>query len=338
MRVYRSLNEVPADFGPSAITIGNFDGVHAGHRRILRRLKALADARGWKPSVLTFDPHPTRVVAPERAPQLMTSPERRSGLMAEEGVEQVLILPFDRQVASLSPDEFVRQLLVERLRARAVVVGDNFRFGYRQAGDVAVLRQLGGELGFETEIVPAISCRGQMVSSSGIRRLIATGRVALAARFLERPYSLEGEVESGRGIGSRQTVPTLNLASSAALVPAPGVYLTRTRDLEGERSWNSLTNVGYRPTFGESDRLTIETFLLDAMAGPEGTPVGTLEGASEGVPALRRISVEFLERVRDERKFETPAALRAQILEDAAVAERYFRRRMAWTAPRPAAV
>ena len=123
MRIYRSLDEAPPDFGPSALTIGNFDGVHAGHRRILRRLKALAAARGWKPSVLTFDPHPTRVVAPERTPQLMTSPERRAALMAEEGIEQVLILPFDREVAQLSPEQFVRQLLVERLGARAVARG-----------------------------------------------------------------------------------------------------------------------------------------------------------------------------------------------------------------------
>jgi riboflavin kinase/FMN adenylyltransferase len=314
VRVYRSLAEVPADFGPCAITIGNFDGVHAGHRRILRRLNDLARAHGWKPSVLTFDPHPTRVVAPERAPQLMTLPEGRVALMAEEGVEQVLILPFDRQVALLSPDQFVRNLLVERLEARAVLVGDNFRFGHRQAGTVATLRQLGAELGFETEIVPAVTCRGQVVSSSGIRRMIATGRVALAARFLERPYRLEGEVESGRGVGSRETVPTLNLATSAALIPASGVYLTRTRDLENTRLWNSITNVGYRPTFGESTQLSIETFVLD--------PLGD---------SPRRIAVEFLERVRDERKFESPEALKAQILKDVAVAQRYFRRRKNWT-------
>jgi riboflavin kinase/FMN adenylyltransferase len=246
--------------------------------------------------------------------------------MGEEGVEQVLILPFDRQVALLSPEQFARQLLVERLGVRAVLVGYNFRFGHRQAANVAMLQELGGEMGFETEIVPAVSCRGQVVSSSGIRRLISTGRVALAARFLERPYRLEGEVQAGRGVGSRQTVPTLNLAPTSALVPAPGVYLTRTRDLDDGRPWNSLTNVGYRPTFGESDRLTIETFLLEP-------PVGT-----EGAPAPRRIAVEFLERLRDERKFETPEALKARILEDVALARRYFRRRMAWTAPRRPAV
>jgi riboflavin kinase/FMN adenylyltransferase len=188
MKVYRSLGEVPADFGPSALTIGNFDGVHFGHRRILRRLKAIADAQGWKPSALTFDPHPTRVVAPQRTPPLMTSPERRAQLMEQEGIEQVLILPFTRELASLEPADFVRQLLVERLGARAVLVGENFRFGHRQAGNVQVLASLGRELGFDTEVIPAVKCRGRMVSSSGIRELIRSGQVALAGRLLERRW------------------------------------------------------------------------------------------------------------------------------------------------------
>jgi riboflavin kinase/FMN adenylyltransferase len=314
MRVYGSLDEVPADFGPAALTIGNFDGVHSGHRRILRRLKELSKERGWKPSVLTFNPHPLRVVAPVRAPRLMTSPERRAELMREEGVEQVLILPFTPEVARLSPEEFVRFILVERLGARAVLVGDNFRFGHRHKGNVQLLAGLGRELGFETGIVPVAACRGRIVSSSGVRELIERGRVALAARFLERPYALEGDVVSGRGVGSNQTVPTLNLATAAEVLPARGVYLTRTRDLENGREWNSITNIGFRPTFGSSDELTIETFLLDPLAGP--TP--------------RRIRVAFLEFVRDERRFENPEALKAQILKDAGVARRYFRRAGAW--------
>src|SRR5215831_11655273 len=171
MKIYRSLADAPQDFGPSALTIGNFDGVHFGHRRILRRLKQIADEHSWKASVLTFNPHPTRVVAPERAPHLMTSPDRRAELMQEEGIEQVLILPFTGEIAQLSPEQFVRDLLVGRLNARAVLVGDNFRFGNRQAGNIRVLAELGQRLGFETEIVPAVKCRGRVVSSSGIREL-----------------------------------------------------------------------------------------------------------------------------------------------------------------------
>ena len=320
MKIYRSLAEVPADFGPSALTIGNFDGVHFGHRRVLRFLKAIADEKGWKPTVLTFDPHPTRVVAPQRTPLLMTSPERRAQLMQQEGIAQVLILPFTREVASLEPADFVRQLLVERLGARAVLVGDNFRFGHRQAGNVQVLAGLGRELGFETDVVSPVKCRGRIVSSSGIRELLRAGKVGLAARLLERPYALEGEVVGGRGVGSRQTVPTLNLATAAEVIPANGVYVTRTCDLDTARAWNSITSIGYRPTFGASDELSIETFLLsdEAAAGP-------LEG---GDP--QRIRVAFLWRVRDELKFPTPEALRTQIFKDVRTAQRYFRRAQAW--------
>lgn len=317
MQVYRSLAELPRDFGPSALSIGNFDGVHFGHRRILRRVKEIAAERGWKASVLTFDPHPTRVVAPDRTPPLLTSPERRAALMREEGIEQVLILPFTRELAMLTPREFVAQLLVNALGARAVLVGDNFHFGHLQAGNVAVLAGLGREFGFETEIVPAIAWRGRVVSSSGIRELIRAGQVSLAARLLQHAYGLEGEVVSGRGVGSRQTVPTLNLATRAEVIPANGVYITRTRDRADGREWNSVTNIGYRPTFGASGELSIETFLLDALSGE--TP--------------ERIRVEFLRRVREERKFDSPEALRAQILKDARTAQAWFRRTKAWTEP-----
>ena len=315
MRIYRSLEELPADFGPSALTIGNFDGVHFGHRQILRRVRDVAREHGWKASVLTFDPHPTRVVAPERAPRLMTLPERRAELMAEEGIEQVLILPFTREVAQLSPAEFVERILAARLGARAVLVGDNFRFGHKHAGNVETLRGLGEKLGFETEIVPAVSCRGRVVSSSGIRELIEQGRVSLAARLLQHPYTLEGEVVSGRGVGSRQTVPTLNLATAAEVIPARGVYVTRTSEPETGRAWDSITNIGYRPTFGESGERTIETFLLAPL---------------EGI-APRHIQVEFLSRVRDERKFDSPERLKQQILRDARAAREYFRRAREWT-------
>jgi riboflavin kinase/FMN adenylyltransferase len=320
MRIYRSLEEVPADFGPSALTIGNFDGVHFGHRRILRRLKELAEERRWKPSVLTFDPHPTRVVAPERTPRLMTSPDRRAELMREEGVQQVLILPFTDATARLSPEEFVRGIVVERLGARAVLVGDNFRFGHRHAGTVETLEALGRKYGFVTEIVPAVKCRGRVVSSSGIRELISAGRVSEATRFLERPYALAGEVVKGRGVGSRETVPTLNLATAVEVIPARGVYVTRTRDLESGREWESITNVGYRPTFGASEELTIETFLLGGRAGNGRAP--------------RRIAVEFLWRVRDERKFDSAEALKAQIFKDVGTAQSYFRRVKQWTGRR----
>jgi riboflavin kinase/FMN adenylyltransferase len=310
MRVYRDLNAVPVDFGPSAVTIGNFDGLHAGHRRIVRRVVDVAAQRGLRPSALTFDPHPSAVVAPERAPRLMTSPAGRVPLMAAEGIEQVVILPFTAELAEWSPEEFVERVLVRHLQAKAVLVGDNFRFGRGQAGNVDVLTRLGNRWGFDVEVVPAVRCRGRVVSSSELRKLIAEGRVSLAWRLLERPYALEGAVVSGRGVGSKQTVPTLNLAAESEVIPATGVYVTRTTDLGAPRQWRSVTNVGYRPTFGSSDQLTVETFLLDSF----------------DPPPPERIRVDFLYRLRGERQFPSPDVLRSQIMRDVQRAQTWFRR------------
>jgi riboflavin kinase/FMN adenylyltransferase len=317
MNVYRSLAEVPADFGPCALTIGNFDGLHVGHRQILRRVVAVARERGWKASVLTFHPHPARVLAPERAPRLLTEPEPRIDLIREEGIDQILILPFTHELARLTPDEFVRELVLARLGARGILVGHNFRFGNKQSGDVGVLAELGRKLGFDVEAIPAVSCRGRLVSSSAIREAILSGRVDWAARLLQRPYGVEGDVVKGHGVGAKQTVPTLNLDTQAEVIPSRGVYITRTQELVADphpRRWTSITNIGYRPTFGSEHELSIETFLLDSLVGP--TPA--------------RIRVEFLRRVRDERRFESPEALKSQILKDVHVAQSYFRRLKSW--------
>ncbi len=310
-RIYRGLEEA-AGFGPSALTIGNFDGVHGGHREIFRRLTAIGRAEGWKPSVLTFDPHPAKVVAPARAPKLLSTVEQRCAWMGEAGIEQVLVLPFGAEMAALTAGEFVERILAGKLGARAVLVGGNFRFGKGAAGDADFLRRVGGPLGIRVEVVAGQLVRGRMISSTEIRRLIVAGEVSKAARLLGRPYALEGEVVAGRGVGSRQTVPTLNLATSAEVLPATGVYVTRTCDLDSARRWPSVTNVGRRPTFG-GERLSIESFLL--------------EGLEVAAPA--RIRVELLLRLRDERKFDDAASLKAQILRDAARARSYFRRRAA---------
>jgi riboflavin kinase/FMN adenylyltransferase len=307
-RIFRSLEEARLSFGPSSLTIGNFDGVHAGHARILRRVCEVARENGWKPSVLTFDPHPTRIVAPSRSPRLMTTTEQRCRLMEQEGIRQVLILPFTREVAQLTPEQFVRDVLVEALDAKAVLVGENFRFGHKHAGETRLLREMGAQLGFRVEVVPGLTLRRAMVSSSEIRRLVETGDVSRAGRLLERPFALEGDVVRGHGVGARQTVPTLNLSTQAEVLPATGVYITRTQELDGRR-WPSVTNVGYRPTFGGSE-LSIETFLL-----------APLEGS-----APQRIRVEFLRRLREEKKFESPEQLKAQILRDVSRAQAYFRR------------
>jgi len=313
--IYRSLAEIPADFGPCAITIGNFDGVHRGHQEILRQVVEIARGEGWRSAAVTFHPHPTKLVAPERAPRLLTTPEQRARLIEQRGIDEVLILPFDSGIAHLAPEDFVREILVDKLKTRAVLVGDNFRFGYRAAGNVDTLEELGGMYSFETDVVPPVTWRKRIISSSAIRSAILEGHVSLACRMLGRPYALEGTVVHGAGIGTRQTVPTLNLQTDAEVLPKTGVYVTRTRDPETARQWPSITNVGYRPTFN-GHGLTIETYLLAPL----------------GDAAPSEISVEFLRWVREERKFDSADALKAQILRDAARANAYHRRLRATTA------
>jgi len=257
-----------------------------------------------------FDPHPSCVVAPERAPRLLTSLEERCELIQREGIEDILIQPFTADLAKLTPEEFATQFLRNGLGAKCVIVGENFRFGCKQAGDTDTLRELGSRLGFEVRLLETVQWRGRRVSSGEIRRLVASGDVGIAGRLLERPYAISGEIVRGQGIGAKQTVPTLNLRTEAQVIPASGVYITRTSEFDSTRQWNSITNIGYRPTFGNNDELTIETFLLDPLDG--ATP--------------ERIRLEFLRRLRDERKFESPEALKAQILHDVGHAKAYFRR------------
>lgn len=309
--VFRGL---PAQaLAPSAVTIGNFDGVHRGHRELFRRLIEAARVRQAKPTVLTFHPHPARIVAPERAPKLLSSLEDRIAAIADCGIEQIVVIPFDAELARLTPEQFVAEILVRRAGVRVVLVGENFRFGHRQAGDTAQLRELGRKHGFDVEAVGGVTLRGRMISSTEIRRDVEAGQVARAGRLLGRAFSLGGAVVSGHGIGRSQTVPTLNLAVESEVLPARGVYVTRTHDLDDGREWTSITNVGVRPTFGGGE-LTVETFLLEALEPPDP----------------RRIRVDFGLRLRDERKFEDAAALRAQIARDARRAAAYHRRARRW--------
>lgn len=315
--VLSDLNAVGFGLGsgwsPCAITIGNFDGVHRGHRELMRRVADYASFNGLAAAALTFDPHPAKLVAPSRSPRLLTTPDERCELMTEEGIEQIFILPFDRSIAELSPTAFVEQILVNRLGIRHIIVGEDFRFGHKQAGNTALLTNLGRKHGFTVEAVRKIDSHHHHISSTGVREHLSNGRVAEAAHELGRPYSLEGEVVSGFGIGSKQTVPTLNLAWTAEIIPARGVYVTRTRELHSTRTWDSVTNIGFRPTF-DGESLTIETFLLSQLEGP----------------SPRSIVVEFLYRIRDEMKFPSSESLKTQILMDVKRAQTYHRRVRKW--------
>jgi riboflavin kinase/FMN adenylyltransferase len=282
----------------------------------------LAREKPCIPTVLTFDPHPARVLAPERAPRLLMTVDQKLRSMEKEGIEAVFMIPFSTEFARLTPEEFVEQVLVKTLNASAVLVGEDFRFGHNQAGKLDTLRELGERFGFTLEVVPGIARRGERVSSTVIRKLVVEGSVPRACRLLGTPFAIEGAVIKGQGIGSKQTVPTLNLAPENEVLPKTGVYVTRTRDLDAfvgtrttdprpvrSRVWNSITNVGYRPTFA-GEGLTVETFLLEPLKEPHPN----------------RIEVSFLFFIREERKFETPDLLKAQILRDVAVANRLHRR------------
>ena len=293
----------------SVLAIGSFDGIHLGHQAILRSVAARARALGAVPTALTFDPSPRKVLRPETAsPQISTITQRMAGFCAL-GLEAAVVLPFTLELSRLAPDEFVEQILLRNLRIRALFVGENFHFGHKQAGDVHLLRKLGAENGFEVVVLPPVICRGEVVSSTLIRKEISGGDVTRAARLLGRQFVLTGEVISGTGAGQRFTFPTLNLSAEQELLPRRGVYVTRTALDGDQRSRRSVTNVGTRPTFNGS-ALTVETHLLETqLTSPP-----------------RRIELRFWERLRDERKFSGPEELRAQIARDISSANRFFSR------------
>jgi riboflavin kinase / FMN adenylyltransferase len=264
---------------------------------------------GGVPTALTFDPPPRKVLRPESAPLRISTNAQRMEWFGQLGVEAVVVLPFTMELARLAPEDFVSTILVEGLRARAVLVGENFRFGHRQGGDVKLLRELGMRLGFEVVIVPPVVYRGEVVSSTAIRQAIAAGDVTRGSLLLGRTFALTGDVIPGTGTGRRFTFPTLNLAPEQELLPARGVYVTRTL-LEGDpRSYRSVTNVGFRPTFNGS-ALSIETHLLD-FSGPIDA---------------KRIEVRFWKRLREEKKFSGAEELREQIARDITRANRFFNR------------
>ena len=263
MHIWRSIDEVPADLGPTAVVIGNFDGVHLGHRHVLARAREVADARGLTLVAVTFDPHPMAVLRPEHAPTALTSVETRAELLGECGAEAVLALPFDRGVAGWTPEEFVERVLVTALHAAAVVVGANFRFGNRAAGDVATLRETGALHGFDAEGI-ALDGGPQVWSSTYVRTCLATGDVAGAAEALGRPYAVRGTVVRGDQRGRELGYPTANVPTSTlTAAPADGVYAGWLRRLDTGESYPAAISVGTNPTFDGQRERRVESYVLD---------------------------------------------------------------------------
>jgi len=311
MNIFRSLNEIPPDFGPAVVSIGNFDGVHCGHQWLLAEIQRSACELNVKSVAVTFDPHPSRVLRPDDAPKLITPLPERLALLDASGIDAVLILPFTRELSRMSGPEFVTAVLCDALHAAEVHEGDNFRFGHRAQWHPQDLIAIGHDLGFRVRIFPPRYIRGVAVSSSKVRESIEGGDMATARALLGRQFSICSSPAVGRGIGSRLTVPTINLAPYDELIPANGVYVTRMR--VGERTFEAVTNVGNRPTFGK-DSFAVESYLLNYM--PDQDPLD-LTGETP-------IELSFVHRLREERRFPSPAALKAQILLDVARAERYF--------------
>ncbi|HEY4054577.1 MAG TPA: bifunctional riboflavin kinase/FAD synthetase [Terriglobales bacterium] len=308
MNIFHKLDDIPPDFGPTVVSVGNFDGVHRAHTRVLSELVKRAAARNARSVAVTFEPHPVRILRPDSGLKLITPTPEKLRLLEKSGVNATLLLPFTRDLSLMDPREFAQNILCRALKANEVHEGYNFHFGHKAAGNITVLTELGRELGFQVVTYSEMLMRGESVSSSRIRDLIRAGNVSRVRPLLGRPFSVISTPGRGRGYGSKYTVPTINLSRYEELVPADGVYITRTR--VGEECFDSVTNIGNRPTFG-ADSFAIETHLLNFHP---------LELTAE-----TEIELFFLSRLRNEIKFASVEVLREQIGRDIRKVEKFFR-------------
>jgi riboflavin kinase / FMN adenylyltransferase len=298
----------PAWLGHPVLALGNFDGLHRGHLKIIERVKRGAAEHGGTPMAMTFDPHPPRVVRPDKAPPLLMTKAQKIEALGRAGISCVAVVRFTRDMSQWDPETFVRTVLVEWLRVSEVWVGANFLFGHERSGNFSLLRTLGQRYGFRADKIDPVRYKEFVVSSTRIRRLVAEGRMDEAGALLGHQYYVDGTVIAGRKRGRTIGFPTANLRTDNELVPPHGVYAT-TLTLDGIVH-ASVTNVGVRPTFGESTETTVETHLFDYS--------GDLYG--------RDVRLGFVQRLRDERRFDDVDALKAQIDADVRRAQRLFAR------------
>ena len=300
----------PADPSPRwhspVLALGNFDGLHRGHMKIIDRVRQRAGERGGTPAAMTFDPHPPRVLRPDKAPALLMTKEQKIEALARSGMQGVALVTFTRELSLWDPEMFVKTVLVEWLHVAEVWVGANFLFGHDRAGTFSVLRSLGMRYGFRAEKIDPVRYKDFVVSSTRVRRLVAEGRVDEAGALLGHHYFIDGGVVPGAGRGREIGVPTANLSTANALVPPGGVYATLAT-VDGV-VFPSITNIGVRPTFGDTTTPVIEAHLLDVDRDLYG----------------RTIRLSFVQRMRDERAFPDVDALRAQIDADVRSARRLF--------------
>ena len=311
MIVCRHLDEISRAMGPLVATIGNFDGVHCGHRWVIARVRARAAELGLRSVVVTFDPHPARALRPGETRPMITPLPRKLELLEETGIDGAIVLPFSEDLRRMSARSFAKDVLRDRLQIEELHEGENFRFGYGAEADMQTLSMLGAELGFRVQAYAPERLMGGVVSSSRIRELVAVGEVSAARRLLGWTFGVDSTPAAGRGYGTKYAVPTINLAAYGELLPAHGVYVTGLRVGVGtEARWfEGVTNVGNRPTFG-ADSFAVESYLFDFE------PVELTEATP--------LRLEFLKRLRGEQRWESPEALKAQIGRDVGRAQRFF--------------
>ncbi|MDP2432019.1 MAG: bifunctional riboflavin kinase/FAD synthetase [Pseudomonadota bacterium] len=291
----------PATKRPNAITIGNFDGIHLGHQAMLARLTSRAASVAAAPTVLTFEPHPREIFTPESAPTRLTSLREKLEILRGLGVAHVHVCRFSKPFAALSAEDFVRRILVEGLKARYVLVGDDFRFGAKRAGDFALLERMGREFGFQAEALHTVEAAGQRASSTAVREALAEGDMAMAAQLLGRPYSISGRVVGGDQLGRKIGYPTANIQLKHNKPPLKGIFAVRVQGLLGQPDWPGVASLGTRPTVHTNGRPTLEVHLFNF----------------DRSIYREHLRVEFLHKLRDEAKFPNLDALIAQIDLDA---------------------
>ncbi|NOX21170.1 MAG: bifunctional riboflavin kinase/FAD synthetase [Nitrospirae bacterium] len=297
MKVYRGLNSIDKEFEHLVVTIGNFDGIHLGHQKIFKRVIDSAGPEGTS-MVITFDPHPVKVLAPERRLKLLTPIEEKLRLIERTGMDTVLIIEFNREFSRIEPDVFIRKVLVEKLKVKHVIVGHNYRFGKEKKGTTELLRRRGKRYGFKVTVVRNARVAGQVVSSSRIRQLLGWGRVCEAATLLGRPYSIHGRVVKGAGRGGKVlSTPTANISTPNELAPKEGVYAVKVL-LEGE-IFDGVANIGTNPTFG-GKQMSYEVHIFDLNQDLLG----------------KEIRVYFIDRIRGEKRFSSVEELKQQIQKD----------------------
>ncbi|HXC97019.1 MAG TPA: bifunctional riboflavin kinase/FAD synthetase [Edaphobacter sp.] len=311
MQIFHQLADIPPNFGHTVATIGNFDGVHRGHQLVIAEVVERARSLGIKSLAITFEPHPARVLRPDTVLPLITPLTEKLALLATTDIDAVIVLPFTKDFSHMSARAFAAEILQKGLSVKELHEGENFRFGHHAEGDVNSLETLGRELGFNVSVYAPRSIRGQAISSSRIRQLISEGDVSHVRALLGHPYAIAATPAPGRGYGTRYTVPTINLAPYSELLPANGVYITTMTIGEDacSETFDAVTNVGNRPTFG-ADSFTVESHLLNfhPVSLGEQTP----------------LTLTFLKRLRDEKRWPNPEALREQIGRDVAASKRYF--------------